>query len=91
MEGRSGLELETKFHEDFIIMEEAPMRTFSWLKSGYYHPFSIANSVLRRSSLNITHGVGPAGGFVHLVIEYLMRTGRFQIQITVYLEKMDHS
>ena len=37
------------------------------------------------------HTDHPAGGFVHLVIEYLVWTGRFQVQITVYLEKMNHN
>ena len=39
--------LETEVCEDFIFMEKAPKRAFPWLKSGYYHPFSIAKSVLR--------------------------------------------
>ena len=37
------------------------------------------------------HTDHPAGGFVHLLIEYLVWTGRFQVQITVYLEKMNHN
>ena len=35
------------------------------------------------------HGDSPSGAFVHKVIEYLVRTDTIQIQITVYLEKMN--
>ena len=39
--------------------------------------------------LDPSHGDGPAGAFVHEVIEYLVRTDTIQIQIIVYLEKMN--
>ena len=76
------LELSTKFCESFH-------KCFA----NTIHPLDII-IVNKHPNLqifwNLLHGIGLAG-LLHIVIEYLVWTDRIEIQITVYLEKMNHS